>query len=835
MAGRHVRGMSSPHRFDTTKGTTMHANSHRTPRQRTRPGRLPLAAAIYLALGSGLAWAQDPAPPQDPAESQAPAADANAPRTAGLDKVVVTAQKRVEDVQDVPISIQVLGEQRLERENVSDFDDFAQLLPSVSFGASGGGSFPGPGFLQVYMRGVASGDNANHSGPAPSVGMYLDEQPITTITGALDVHIYDVARVEALAGPQGTLYGASSQAGTVRIITNKPDPGVRAGGYSLEANAIDGGGFGQVAEGFVNLPIADNMAIRLVGWAEHKAGWVDNVYGERTFKTSEITINNADRVEDDYNESDLVGARAALRIDLGDDWTITPTLMGQRQSSSGSNGFNEDTGDLQLTHFYPEKAEDKWHQAALTVQGKVGNFDLVYAYSNLKRDVDSESDYNDYGYWYDQLFDYGLYFYNDNYDYINPSQYIQARDGYRKQSHELRLSTPADNRVRFVGGFFWQEQDHEIFQRYKVDDLVSFYEVNGWDDTIWLTAQRRKDHEDAVFGELSVDLTDKLSLTGGMRFFKTKASLRGFFGYGDGYSGSTGVSACFSPESIFGAPCMNLDKQVDESGKVGKVNLTYKVDDDRLVYFTWSEGFRPGGINRRGTVPPYVSDFLTNVEFGWKTAWMDNRLVFNGSVFRQDWENFQFSYLGTNGLTEIRNAPQARIDGLEIDLNWAATYNFNLSGGFAWYDAKLTSNYCEDVDDNGLPVAECPGEERAVSNTRLPITPEFKGNLSGRYTFDVGANEAFVQATVVHVGEREVDLREIEQGIVGNLGAYTLLDLSAGMRVGNWSLDLFVKNATDERAELGKFTACKIQVCGGDTYTIVAQPRTVGLRFSQEF
>jgi iron complex outermembrane receptor protein len=311
----------------------MHANSHRTPRQRTRPGRLPLAAAIYLALGSGLAWAQDPAPPQDPAESQAPAADANAPRTAGLDKVVVTAQKRVEDVQDVPISIQVLGEQRLERENVSDFDDFAQLLPSVSFGASGGGSFPGPGFLQVYMRGVASGDNANHSGPAPSVGMYLDEQPITTITGALDVHIYDVARVEALAGPQGTLYGASSQAGTVRIITNKPDPATRAGGYSLEVNAIDGGGIGQVAEGFVNLPIADNMAIRLVGWAEHKAGWVDNVYGERTFKTSEITIDNADRVEDDYNESDLVGARAALRIDLGDDWTITPTLMGQRQSS----------------------------------------------------------------------------------------------------------------------------------------------------------------------------------------------------------------------------------------------------------------------------------------------------------------------------------------------------------------------------------------------------------------------------------------------------------------------------------------------------------------------
>ncbi len=805
--------------------------------------RLPLATAVYLALSTGVSWAADTAPTAaavdatTTAEAQDTATPATKPpksRSATLGTVTVTAQKRVENVQKVPISIQVLGEEKLKQQNVADFQDFAQLLPSVSFGASGGGVFPGPGFLQVYMRGVASGDNANHSGSQPSVGMYLDEQPITTITGALDVHIYDIARIEALAGPQGTLYGASSQAGTVRIITNKPDPTTKSSGYSLEANAIDGGGNGYVAEGFINLPLTPAAALRVVGWQEHKAGWVDNVFGTRTFPTSGITIDNASQVKNNYNESDVTGARAALRIELDDNWTITPTVMSQKQKSTGSNGYEPSIGDLKLTHFYPEKADDKWTQASLTVQGKVGNFDLVYAFSHLKRDVDSSADYSDYGFWYDTLFAYGAYFYNDNGDYINPSQYIQAKDGYSKTSHELRLSSSADQPVRFVAGLFWQDQGHDILQRYRVDDLAAVLEVPGWPDTIWLTAQKRKQRDEAIFGEVSWDITDHLTATGGLRYFKTDNSLRGFFGYGSGYSSGTGEAACFSSESVLGSPCLNLDKQVSERDHVGKFNLTYKFDDNKLMYFTWSEGYRPGGINRRGTVPPYISDFLTNYEIGWKTSWMDNRVVFNGAVFQEDWKNFQFSYLGQNGLTEIRNAPQAKIRGLEADLNWAVSYNFILSGAMALYDAKLTSNFCEQVDSNGLPVSNCT-DPRASSGDRLPITPRFKGNVTGRYTFDLGANEAFVQATVIHVGERLVDLRAIEQAIVGNLDAYTTVDLSAGIKHDNWSLDLFLKNAFDERAQLGKFTACRVQVCGGDTYTIASQPRTFGVRFSQEF
>jgi outer membrane receptor protein involved in Fe transport len=228
--------------------------------------RLPLTAAIYLAVGSA-AFAQEAAPTPVPAAQNQEAAT--------LDTITVTSQKRTENLQKVPISIQVLGNEKLEQLNITDFEDYVKYLPSVSYQTFG------PGFSQIYMRGVSSGGDGNHSGPLPSVGVYLDEQPVTTIQGPLDIHIYDIARVEVLAGPQGTLYGASSQAGTMRIITNKPDPSGFEAGYSLEANSVSHGGIGHVEEGFVNIPIAEKAAIRLVGWNEHEAGYIDNRAGDR--------------------------------------------------------------------------------------------------------------------------------------------------------------------------------------------------------------------------------------------------------------------------------------------------------------------------------------------------------------------------------------------------------------------------------------------------------------------------------------------------------------------------------------------------------------------------
>src|SRR5687767_14960374 len=249
----------------------------------TKMRRAALALLASSAMASP-AFAQsgvnDPAPP--PAEQVAPVeqvapAEPAAPTGAPVavaqsgegedtNEIVITATKREENLQDVPISVQAIGTRRLDQLNISNFEDYTKQLPSVSFDTSQ------PGSTTVYVRGVATGSDGNHTGSLPSVGFYLDEQPVTTIGGTLDVHIYDIARIESLAGPQGTLYGASSQAGTIRIITNKPELGVTTGRVDGEINSVAHGGIGGKFDGMINLPISDNMAFRAVAFYERDSG-----------------------------------------------------------------------------------------------------------------------------------------------------------------------------------------------------------------------------------------------------------------------------------------------------------------------------------------------------------------------------------------------------------------------------------------------------------------------------------------------------------------------------------------------------------------------------------
>ncbi len=453
-----------------------------------------------------------------------------------VDEIVVTAQKRSENLQNVPISIQVLGTKKLDQLNITNFNDFAKLLPSVTF------QTVQPGQTEVYIRGVVSGGDGNHSGPLPSVGVYLDEQPVTTIGGTLDVHIYDIARIEALAGPQGTLYGASSEAGTIRIITNKPEIGKWSGAIDTEVNTVAHGGVGGKVEGFLNVPISDRAAGRIVGWYQKSAGYIDNVPGTRTFLPDaggvSITKNNAAFVKNNYNDVNTIGGRAALKIDLDDHWTIEPTVFGQSAINHGSFGFDPSLGDLKVQHFSPEYYHDRFIQAALTVTGKVGNFDLTYAGAYLDRVIHSSADYTDYAEQYDSLYAGAggiaqyFYFHDNAGKTIDPSQTIVGSDHFTKLSQELRLASPAANRFRVVGGLFYQLQTHLIHQDYQVANLGTDVSVNGHPGTLWLTQQDRVDRDYAVFGEASYDILPTVTFTGGGRFFKYDNSLIGFFGFG---------------------------------------------------------------------------------------------------------------------------------------------------------------------------------------------------------------------------------------------------------------------------------------------------------------
>ena len=758
----------------------------------------------------------------------------------GLEEVIVTATKRAEDIQNVPLSIQALTNQTLEEMHVSNFQDYAQLLPSVSFqGGASGGQPGGSGFSRVYMRGVATGGDGNHSGPQPSVGMYLDEQPITMVQGSLDIHIYDIQRVEALAGPQGTLYGASSEAGTIRIITNKPDPSGFKAGYNLEGNVVTNGTLGGVAEGFVNVPLSSRAAVRLVGWAEKASGFIDNI--PQTFAYSDgtpgngkgVVINNAAVVKDHYNDSTKTGARAALRFDLNDSWTITPAIITQQEKSNGFPGFNPNLGDLKVTHYKPEQNQDSWVQAALTIEGKINNFDLVYAGAFLKRNDNYSVDYTDYSMAYDNLYGYAAYFINNNNELIDGSQHILGKDHYQKYSNELRLSSPKDNPFRFVVGVFQQRQQHEIEQRYFVNGLKDLYVVTGWPNTWWLTQEERVDRDYAAFTELSYDLTPKLTATAGVRYFESRNSLQGFFGYGannpSAYLQSHyGEQLCKDPTPFHGAPCQMLPAgtQVDDSGNTPKLNFTYHVDNQRLMYLNYAKGFRPGGINRFAS-EPYKPDYLSSYEFGWKTSWAGNSLRFNGAVFREDWKDVQFAFLGANGITFIKNVGSARIKGVEISLDWAATNALNIDGALAYYDAKLTQDYCRDLTD-------CANTLLAPSGTQLPITPKIKGNVTGRYRFDLAGYKAFAQGALVYQDESWPDLRIAQRAILGELKAFTTVNLSTGVEFGRSSLELFVTNVFDNRSELsrfGEFGPTETSV----TYIVPAQPRTIGIKFGQNF
>ena len=355
--------------------------------------RTPVASAVLLALAS-------------------PAVMAQQESSTTLGEVIVTAQKRSENLQDVPISLESISNESIEELNIQNFKTYTQYLPSVQTQQS---MQSGGGYNLVYMRGVATGGDGQAITSMPSVGTYLDEQPITTIRGNLDVHLYDIARVEALAGPQGTLYGASSQAGTIRIITNQPDSGAFASGYALEGNYVDGDEFGYVAEGFVNIPMGETAAIRIVGWAKHEPGWIDNVEATRVYPGNladpddDVTVNNAEFAEENYNTVDTAGARAALRIDLGDNWTVTPSVMYQKSEQEGSWGDDvndfipEAAGKNKVAHFRDEFYNDEWYQAGLTIEGSISNFDVVYSGNYLNREDDGSTDYSDYSYFYDQL------------------------------------------------------------------------------------------------------------------------------------------------------------------------------------------------------------------------------------------------------------------------------------------------------------------------------------------------------------------------------------------------------------------------------------------------
>lgn len=889
---------------------------------------LGLLASTALA---GTAWAQS-AQPQTTGQSPAPgtnATDVTAPpplvqqaqagQVPDQSEIIITATKREENLQNVPISVQVLGTRRLDQLNISNFEQFTRQLPSVTFLTTQ------PGVTTVYMRGISaagSGAEGNHSGPLPQVGFYLDEQPITTIGGTLDVHIYDIARIENLSGPQGTLYGASSEAGTIRIITNKPELGKTYGRVDGELNFVAHGDMGGKAEGMINLPVIKNVAFRASAFYERDAGFIDNVAGSRTYCGTTTfdanddvngclfdgpTVTNTGLVKKNFNYQDVYGGRAALKIDLDDNWTIEPTFMYQKSYANGVFFYDPKIGDLKIDRFRHEWFKDRFWQAALTVEGKIANFDVTYAGAYMDRPNKGISDYADYTDQYDRLYhSYGglaYYFYLQDAagNFVsNPQQWIVGTNHFNKLSQELRVASPIDNPFRVIAGAFYQRQSNFIHQDYRVDGLGPQVSVNGFPGTLWLTQQERVDRDYALFGEASWDVLPKVTLTAGGRAFKYDNSLIGFFGFGRNPSGDftdkpfnaagssrTGVAGCFlnngetlrdavangedvnaigfAPAVVPGSPCTNLGvfsngkvnpKHAKGNGVTYRFNAQWKPQSNMMFYATWSKGFRPGGINRRGDIGPYAPDYLYNIEAGWKTSLGPVR--WNGAIYHEVWKKMQFAFLGANSFTEIHNGKDARVNGIETDINYVHG-GLTLNAAAAYTDAKTKGNICNIFADT---TSDCTGVAgdfiTAPSGTRLPVTPKFKGSATARYTWPAWADvKAHVQGAISYQGSAPSSLRT-QVALVGpdaasvcaaagaltplglcspnifqgKLRSATLVDLFAGLDWPRWNIEIFGTNIFDKRNDLSRFTAC-----GSCTRALVVpgRPRTIGIRAGMKF
>ncbi|GHD25323.1 TonB-dependent receptor [Halioglobus pacificus] len=720
-----------------------------------------------------------------------------------LEEVVVTAQKRSANLQDVPISISVLSQDSLDNLNISDFGDYVQQIPSLSF------TQRRPGEASLFMRGISEGGNGNQSLQGPSVAIYLDEQPVTAIGFNLDPHIYDVERIEVLKGPQGTLFGAASQAGTLRIITNKPSTDAFDAGFDLTAETISDGGDSYMAEGFVNVPMGDRAALRLTAWWDDDGGYIDAVEDTITYPLSGITRTNEAYREDDFNTAEKTGLRAALRVDLNDSWTANVAATYQENDIEGIWDHDPDElGDFKVSRFFEDNAKDEWTQFALTLEGDLGFADLTYAGSYLDRDYETYSDYSAYsidGFVEPYYTCYVSYFG----PCVDPSIQYSNLSEITSQTHELRLASSTD-RIDWIVGAFYIETETDFDSRWSIPPINPGAAVI--DDLYFQTDQVREDSEIAIFGELNYRFTDKLTGTVGYRWFDGETTLDGFVGtvfFPEG-------GFAFSPER----PPDNVDSKYSGDDGTLKLSLSYDVSDDTMVYATFAEGYRPGGVNRApGVGETYDPDFLDSYELGWKSTLMDGAWRFNGALYFMEWDDVQIGFFNPDisllGLVD--NVGSAESYGVEIDTTYLVTDNLELTLAYAYNKAELTDDYFARSDNT---------EPDAVDGQDLPFTPDNKFTVTGRYNFDLGAMPSAVQLNYTYTDSMYNDI------FIANreeMDSYGLLSASFTIEGDGWHASLFGDNLTDEVAEL------YINSVDIRRLTTVNQPRTFGVSFGMRF
>ncbi|HKR85100.1 MAG TPA: TonB-dependent receptor [Terriglobales bacterium] len=761
---------------------------------------LAVSPAVMAANGSSPASTDDPSTAAENAQSAlSPAAlepatlrrsksgkDSKDPaytQVAKLEQIVITALRRSQKLQDVPAAVSVFNQSSIDNLNLSGIDSLSRNVPSLSF-VSSGTSEP-----ILSIRGVTSTFSV-----APAVSVYLNDTPLDfrtdVVSGSSLIDLFDVDRIEVLRGPQGTLYGASSLGGLIRIVTAKPNPdhlsGVGEVGYWN--NQGHGSASSYEEKGAINLPLLKHvLAVRLVATQEHDGGFIDRVQPTDFLNAAPIPVSQ-------HNANPVVATSG--RIEIGwfptDTLTVSPSYIYQDRSGEGTSQFQTLRGAYLLPELDNQAASYRLSIGNLTIQKRFPAFDLESSTSYAAKHTRIAFDYGEVDELIFESFGLGS---------VAIPGILDTPVNYREFTQELRLTSPGNGVVRWLAGAFFENQGERSMESWNTTafvPLVGATDVFNYDEPI-------DDRLFAIYGDVTYEMTKRLELTGGLRYYDLNDSV------------TITQTGAFAGVSLPNTKSSSV-------GFIPMVTAKYRIGEETAVYASYTEGFRPGqGNDGLFSLPactyidaykPIIKpDTSRNYELGAKSTFLDKRLAMNVSAFDFKWRDFQGVVISNCGQF-IANAGDAEDRGVEIEGTGSISDSLSFGASFAYNDARVKSV---------LPPLQSAGV--GMTGQRLPATPELKYGLNGQYQVLLkGGKSVYLNANWQHVGATPWNLASPTPTFTSP--AYNNVDITLGLRANSWELSLFSRNVTND---------IQIQTIGpgalGDVFDTIGHPRTIGVRF----
>ncbi|MDA8598664.1 TonB-dependent receptor [Porticoccaceae bacterium] len=719
---------------------------------------------------------------------------------ASLEEVIVTARQRAESSQDVPMTIDTVSGEDIQKQGITTLQDFSRFVSGLNVTTTAAGQ------NTIVFRGVSDGGGFLVD---PTAAIYLDEQAMSMTSMAPDIYPVDIARIEALSGPQSTLFGASSQTGTIRVITNKPDASgdEASGNIGIGLSTVKGGDAGHDFDATLNIPlIEDKLAVRFSAFSAEDGGFIDNVLGNTVvdeYSGAGGLKNNANMVEKDINNVEWSGARASAKWLISDDWSSTLTHNYQKIEANGFNDMDASVGDLETIKFYDEFRNDKWEQTSLVIDGDLGFAQLTVAASYYDRETLYQHDTQSYAAYF--MYTIGVYAGYATYDFgADPVGYLTNDQVNTSKTLEVRLTNSTDKLSWTAGMFFMDSDEHWDFYSYTDDygdspayaawsAYAAYYNVTISPDAAWWYSGQSTTREDkAIFGEMDINLSERLSLLVGGRWYEVDRNIEYMVEKPSGFA------------NLSTPPRDALD-----DGFTPKVGLQYDLTDNMMVWGVYSEGYRVGGTNRGRGIPTlpvnYESDIIENMELGLKSTWMDDTVQVNATFYDMVWKDMQLEVtdpsfaIGEPWQAVVANLGDATVKGMDISIT--AVLNENIQMGFSLtriFDAYVNTpeSFPDDRFDGGQaslgldPKSDLP----MFADTSYSFYIEYSDQLSF-----LGGGEGYARLQHSFEGTSLNQLGDGDPAPQQENGDYRLTDLILGYDMGDWKAQLSLNNISDER------------------------------------